>query len=67
MLIYFFKKLLLNYQNIQKINNHLINLEDDKQLDYGLIYNQKLVEKEVLKSYIEIDFINRFIVILWVA
>lgn len=43
------------------INDYFIDLADNKQLFYGLIYNLKLVEVEILKTYIEINLANEFI------
>ena len=44
-----------------RINNHPINLLDDKQLPYGPIYNLGQVELETLKTYIEANLANGFI------
>ena len=43
------------------INNHLIDLIDDKQPPYGPIYSLGLVELETLKTYIETNLANGFI------
>lgn len=43
------------------INNHLINLIDNKQLLYDLIYNLKPMELQILKTYIKINLANNFI------
>lgn len=43
------------------INNHFINLVDDKQPLYGPIYSPGLVELEMLKTYIETNYANSFI------
>ena len=43
------------------INNHLIDLTDDKQPLYGLIYSLGPVELEMLKTYIETNLANGFI------
>ena len=43
------------------INDHLINLLDDKQLPYGSIYSLGLVELEMLKTYIKVNLANGFI------
>lgn len=40
------------------INNHPINLVDNKQLPYGLIYSLRLVELKTLKTYIETNLAN---------
>ena len=44
-----------------RINDHPINLLDDKQLPYGLIYSLGLVELEILKTYIKANFACSFI------
>ena len=43
------------------INNHSINLLDDKQLRYGPIYSLGLVELEMLKTYIKVNLASGFI------
>ena len=43
------------------INNHPINLLDDKQPPYGPIYSLELVELETLKTYIEVNLASGFI------
>ena len=43
------------------INNHLIDLIDDKQPPYGPIYSLGPVELETLKPYIETNLANSFI------
>ena len=44
-----------------RINEHAIDLEDDKQPPYGPIYSLRLVELETLKTYIKINIANSFI------
>ena len=44
-----------------KINNHPINLLDDKQPPYGSIYSLGPVELEMLKTYIEANLASSFI------
>ena len=44
-----------------KINDHLINLPDDKQSLYSLIYSLGLVELEKLKTYIKANLASSFI------
>ena len=44
-----------------KINNHLINLLDNKQPLYSSIYSLELVELEMLKIYIETNLASSFI------
>ena len=43
------------------INDHPINLLDDKQPPYGLIYSLGPVELETLKTYIEANLASGFI------
>ena len=43
------------------INDHLINLLDNKQPLYGPIYILGLVELEMLKTYIKANLANHFI------
>ena len=43
------------------INNHFINLIDDKQLLYRQIYSLRSVKLESLKTYIETNLVNSFI------
>ena len=43
------------------INNHPINLLNDKQPPYGLIYNLEPVELETLKNYIKANIASGFI------
>ena len=44
-----------------RINEHVIKLEKGKQPSFGLIYSLRLVELEILKTYIEINLANSFI------
>ena len=44
-----------------KINNYTIELVDGQQPLYGLIYSLKLIELEILKAYIKINLVNKFI------
>ena len=44
-----------------KINDHPINLLDNKQLPYGPIYSLRPVELEILKTYIEANLASGFI------
>lgn len=44
-----------------KINDYVIKLEEDKQPFFGLIYKLKLVQLEILKTYIKINWANSFI------
>lgn len=43
------------------INDHAINLEDDKQLYYKPIYSLGLIKPETLKIYIKANLKNGFI------
>ena len=43
------------------IIDHFIILINDKQLPSSIIYNLKLVELEILKTYIETNLVNGFI------
>ena len=44
-----------------EINTHAIDLEEGKQLPYGPIYSLRLMELEILKTYIETNLANSFI------
>ena len=44
-----------------RINDHLIDLLDNKQTPYGPIYSLEVVELEMLKTYIKADLGNSFI------
>ena len=44
-----------------RINDHPINLLDDKQPPYGPIYSLEPVELEMLKTYIKANLANSFI------
>lgn len=44
-----------------KINIHTINIEEDKQLFYELIFSLRSVELETLKTYIKTNLVNSFI------
>ena len=44
-----------------EMNNYAIELEKDKQSLFRPIYNQRLVELETLKTYIETSPANNFI------
>ena len=43
------------------MNEHAIELEEDKQPPFGSIYSQGPVELETLKTYIKINLANNFI------
>ena len=43
------------------MNNYNIKIKKDKQLFYRLIYSLKLIKLKILKIYIKINLINRFI------
>lgn len=55
------KKLAAKLFNRFNINKHLVNLKPGKKLLSGVIYGQKLVELEILKTYIETNLDNGFI------
>ena len=44
-----------------EMNEHIIELEKDKQPPFGLIYSLEPVELEILKIYIKINSANGFI------
>ena len=44
-----------------RINDHLINLLNDKQPFYSLIYSLGMMELEILKSYIKVNLASNFI------
>ena len=44
-----------------KINNYFINLLNDNQQPYKLIYSIGLVELKILKTYIKINLVGNFI------
>ena len=43
------------------INEHVIKLKKDKQPLFKFIYSLKLVELEILKTYIETNLVSNFI------
>ena len=57
----FFLKLILIFFKYIGINDHIIEQIDEWQPLYGSIYNLKLVELEILKTYIKINLANGFI------
>ena len=57
----FFKKPITVILKYTEINTHAIDLEKGKQPLYGPIYSLKLVELEILKTYIKINLANGFI------
>ena len=44
-----------------KINNHIIKLEESKQLFFKPIYSLKSMKLEILKTYIKTNLVNGFI------
>ena len=44
-----------------RINDHSINLLNNKQLLYSMIYSLKPVELEILKTYIKVNLASNFI------
>ena len=57
----FLPKLVVEFLKYMKINNHTIELVNNWQLLYGLIYSLGLVELEILKTYIKNNLANSFI------
>ena len=45
------------------INDHIIKLEKDKRLSFGLIYNLRPIELETLKIYVKTILANRLILL----
>ena len=54
-------KLALELPKHSGINDHTIELGDDQQLPYELIYSLGLVKLETLKTYIKTNLANGFI------
>ncbi len=54
-------KLIAKLSEHMRINNYVIELVNDRQLSYNLIYNLGLIELETLKIYIENNLANSFI------
>ena len=44
-----------------RINEHAIELEENKQPPFGPIYSLRLIELEILKTYIKTNLANSFI------
>ncbi len=57
----FSPKLAVKLPEYTKINNHAIELVDDQQPPYGLIYSLGSVELETMKAYIKNNLANNFI------
>ena len=57
----FSPKLAVKLPKYTEINNHTIELIDDRQLPYGFIYSLGLVELEISKVYIKNNLANGFI------
>ena len=57
----FFSDSVLKLQKHIKINNHFINLLNDKQLSYGFIFSIELIKLEMFKTYIQGNSTNSFI------
>ena len=57
---FFLIKNVIELSGYIKINNYIIELEKSKQLLFSLIYSLKLVELEILKTYIKINLTNSF-------
>lgn len=54
-------KLVAEFPEHIKINNHTINLMNSKQLSYKPIYSLASIELKTLKTYIKTNIANRFI------
>lgn len=59
--MFFLPDLTIKLPKFTNINNYIINLIENKQILYNLIYNLGLIELEILKIYIKIDLTNKFI------
>ena len=57
----FSKKSVVELLEHTKINNHAIDLEEDKQPPYGPIYSLGPVKLKILKTYIKTNLANGFI------
>ena len=57
----FSEKKALVLLKIANLNQYAIKLQKDQKLPYRLIYSLSLVEFDILKIYIKINLINRFI------
>lgn len=57
----FSKKLTAKFLKHNGINNHTINLIESQQPFYKPIYSRKLIELEILKTYIDINLAHNFI------
>lgn len=57
----FSKNLVAKFLKYIGINNHIIKLVAGQLFSYTLIYSQKPVELEILKTYIETNLVNGFI------
>ena len=43
-----------------EMNDYIIELEEGKQLTFGLIYSLKLIKLETIKTYVKINLANGF-------
>ena len=57
----FFSDSVVELPEYTRNNNHLINLLDNKQLSYSLIYSLGLVELKILETYIKTNLASNFI------
>ena len=57
----FFRDSAAKLLKYSRINDHFINLLKDKQLPYSLIYGLRLIELEILKTYIKANLASGFI------
>lgn len=56
--------MIIKLQKYNKINNYLINFLENKKILYDLIYLLELVKLKILKTYIEVDLANMYIISL---
>ena len=54
-------KYIKNFSEYTKMNDYAIKLEEGKQLPFGPIYSLKLINLEILKTYIETNLVYAFI------
>ena len=57
----FLVKNVIKFSKYIKIINYIIKLEKNNQLFFKPIYSQRLIELEMLKTYIKINLTNNFI------
>lgn len=57
----FLSNSIIEFSKQTNINNHLIDLINNKQLSYSLIYSLKPVKLKTLKTYIKVNLPHNFI------